>query len=177
VAGPIGTIPQGLLSLLALKETGKNPSQLLDSVQPSFDLVQWYLTRIELTERALFGGAPSVTFASGAHGQVAFTFGGNNCVVPNNQIWWVSHMQVDGTLLAAESIRLACDIITPNISSWLAGLDYNDVVTARARDFAAFSQSGFWAPPSSIFGVRVFDVLTAATVTVGLTVRASPLLI
>lgn len=43
MSGPIQTLPAGFLSLLQLKNMGVNPSQLIDSVQPSFDMMEWYL--------------------------------------------------------------------------------------------------------------------------------------
>lgn len=40
----INRVPPGLLSLLGIKALGQNPSVLNDTVQPTVDLIRWYLS-------------------------------------------------------------------------------------------------------------------------------------
>ena len=169
MSGPIQTIPQGLLSLLQLKQTGSNPSQLLETVAPVVDLVQWWLQRqvVDLSFQ-LFGAVSTVLIGPAGHGQTAFTT--NPITVPQQQQWWIESFSLGGTLLAAEGITLAPLMLEAGGTTHLLGPPYADVVTARARDFAV-SVRNFWLAPGSSLGVRVMDANTAATITVSGAIR------
>lgn len=41
-SGPIQLQPRGLLAFLQLKNQGRNPANLVDSIQPTFDILDWY---------------------------------------------------------------------------------------------------------------------------------------
>ena len=176
MAGKILQVPQGLLSLLGLKEQGRNPDVLSDTVIPDIDLTDLWLQRLMVNELDPF--SPPVSFAASTQGQANFlTAGANPAQIPTNEMWYVYQMQVGGSLLAAEYIRLAPMLIPQfNVGqNQLVGLDYNDVITARARSFCAFAQRPFWAPPGAVFGLRIFDIVTAASITCTLGLRVARL--
>jgi len=74
----------GLLSALQLKQKGKNPDTLSDTVVPMLDLTHWYnadVVKVESARRLLdptqkYSGLTEMT-APGA------------LVVPDNEIWWL----------------------------------------------------------------------------------------
>lgn len=169
MSGPIQTIPQGLLSLLQLKQTGSNPSELTEQVAPVVDLTQWWLQRLVVDiSFQLFGAVSTVAIGPAGHGQTGFTT--NPITVPQGQQWWVESFCLGGTLLAAEGITLAPLFLEAGGTTHILAPPYVDVVSARARDFAVCAR-GFWMPPGAQFGVRVMDANTAATITVSGAVR------
>lgn len=106
MAGPINRLPWGLLGFLGLKNFGQYPNQLVESLQPTWDLLELY---------------------AGAHGEHVFTgltqftatgfvTGGAAVLVPQTELWYVSqsssayatgvgetlsakHGYIDGTLM------------------------------------------------------------------------------
>lgn len=176
--GPIQVIPPGLMGLLQLKTGGNLPSTLADVVAPVLELRDWYLTARRVDHNTLFGAIPQRVLATGNNGNFGFQLGGVNVQVPQNQIWYCEEMTINANLLAADYIRAAPTILTPGAGasftgSHLVGPDVNDVVTARARSVAGKADRGFWAFPGDIFGVQVFDILSAG-ITLNLFLRATP---
>lgn len=72
--GKLNKTPEGMLSLLASKTDGTNPSDLMEAVRPTLDLLAFYQTSLEA---ASFSGA----FAGLGTDLVV--------VVPSNEIWLV----------------------------------------------------------------------------------------
>lgn len=169
---PIQTIPPGLLSLLQLKAMGRNPTQLLDQVQPSIELRDWFFQARNFDESVLF---PSIPFSNTTVAARGFNSFGATAVVPNGQWWYVTHFFGYGNLLATEGIRLQMALLRPPTGIAMPlGTDYADNVTsARARAFASSAVVPFWAHPGDQFGFMVSDVATAATVTVFGGIRAT----
>lgn len=174
MAGPIQVLPPGLLGFLQIKNAGRNPDNLLSDLQPSLNLLEWYLNARATDALNIFGGNGSVN-AAGSGALLSLT----NWTVPNNTWLYVFEFTVVCSLLAAESIRFAPMLLTfPGIagqSQLQTGPDYNDVVTARARRATATSYGPFWAPPGSQFAVNVLDALTAGNIAVTGHLRATPL--
>lgn len=172
MAGPIQTIAPGLLGLLQLKQTGKNPETLAEIVAPVIEMRDWYMQARNLDDISLL---PGVTLSVNVPTAGKGNYGYANAVVPNGQIWWVTHYWIVADLLAAETIRLAPCLLRANGN--LVGLscnDVNDVVTARVRGIVT-TAINFWAKPGDQFGVRVFDSLTAANIAVAAGIRATPM--
>lgn len=172
--GPIQLIPPGLLGLLQLKQAGRNPSDLLETVQAVIEMRDWYFQSRTVDATTLIGGNPSINIT--VPGNFAFTT--NPALVPNGQWWYVTDFTVDALIAtAADSIRLAACWMPNNalapVQRYLLGPDANDIVSARAnRHVMAKADHGIWLPPGSSLGVEVFDVLTAGNITVTAHVRA-----
>ena len=173
-------VPQGLLSLLALKEQGQNPNELANAVAPSLDLRDFYFARNSQTELGLFGGAPATAaLVTGGHGSVGFLVAGVVCTVPQNETWWVTDYvcQVQ-SIPAADTVRMQGMFIVPGAGAYSITNDVADVVTARARTlYTPKMTRSFFAPPGSQFGVNVFDILAGVNMTITMTMRATRLAI
>lgn len=118
--GPVQLHPRGLLGLLQLKNHGKNPEQLLETIQPVLELKDWYLqgeSAQSLSGNFLATGAANFSgaiFSSNAGG-VLFT-------PPVGRAWWVLDFSVAAPVSAAGDIHRIGTVV-----SWVTG---NGVVTA-----------------------------------------------
>lgn len=174
---PIQLIPPGLLGLLQLKQGGRNPNELLETVQATIDLRDWYFQSRTVDATTLIGGNPSIALTVPGN----FVFTANPATVPNGQFWYVFDYTIDALIAtAADSLRIApCWIANNNVAPvqrYLLGPDANDIVSARAnRHLMAKADHGFWLPPGAALGVEAFDVLTGTSITVTAHVRAVPL--
>lgn len=158
--------PPGLLSLLALKTKGMNPSQLADSVVPVVDLTHWY----GMDALTLQQGTDNTSLASAARYMSVLTFASTPLVVPNNEIWWVKAYTVTlaypGTLTNydIQSFRPVIRLPQVGIDSQ-RGLVVGDTALAFAYNTAATLGSGntvvgpslrdVWAPPGSDFAYYI----------------------
>jgi hypothetical protein len=168
MSGPIQTIPQGLLGLLQLKQTGNNPRDLADVVNPVVDMRDFWFNRNVVDIGVVSFGTPTFTKAlpTATPGQGQEFTTPSTIQVPSNQTWWLTKYEVHCTLLAAETIRFACSSwFKPANSVFRLGPDYQDTITARARYASCFA-NGFWALPGEILTFDVYDDLTAGNITV-----------
>lgn len=184
-AGPIQTIPQGLLGLLQLKETGHNPDVLNQQVSPNLDIGLMYLERVMQTEAQLFGGVPQTTaIANAQHGFIQFQVAGVAAQIPNNETWFVVGVSAIillptlNTLAAGDTIvGGVCWNISGTTSQYLFHPLVADIVTARARSWIPSpmtSVPGRWLPPGCQFSLYVADISVAAgTYTFQLAMRAA----
>lgn len=175
MAGPIQTIPQGLLGLLQLKELGKNPPVLVDSVAPNLDLFQLYAQRLMNGEMGLFGGQMSTgNLVNGNHGFQQFFVSGAACIVPQSEMWWVYEYSADvATLAAADTLSGGVAILQQASRPLLVGPTYNDVITARVRSWISSPiTTTFFAAPGATFGIYLTDILTGTNINVFGTLRA-----
>lgn len=172
MSGPIQVIPKGLLGLLQLKQQGSNPSELADVVASCINIEQYYWQQLVVDHFQLVGGAPSTNVPTASPGNKAFVT--NPLNVPQGQLWYVLEYSLSCSLVAAETIRFAPLIIyDPALATPVQlGLDYTDVVTARARAAQCFVQKPFWAPAGSGIGFWVGDSLTAGNIVVTGSIRA-----
>jgi hypothetical protein len=176
-SGPIQTIPQGLLGLLQLKELGKNPSELLDQVQPSYDLFQQYIQRNLVGEQTLIGGPISTAaLVTANRGLQGFSLNGAGVTflnVPQNQIWYVYQLSGDVlTINPADTISYSMACLLPSGRFCALSPPYLDVQNARTRAGLSGVVTPFWASPGTGFAVWVYDILAATTITVLGTIRA-----
>lgn len=173
-APPIQTIPQGLLGLLQLKQFGRNPAALGDTVDPTVDLTLLWLNRITVDLTLAVTGLNGVVIGVPTAGANTYNVTGMN--VPANQTWWVESFGVGCTLLAAETIRFGCGVFyPPNTGAHLLGpspSDFNDVITSRAR-LARAEARGFWLLPGAQPLLVVYDSLTAGTINVTCSMRGA----
>ena len=169
--GAIQTLPPGLLGFLQIKNSGANPSDLSQQLVATLELRDWYFQARMLDANNLFGGNPSVNAALGVNFFATM-------IVPNNAWLYVDSYDIVCSLLAADFIRAApCLYTFPGLtgqSQLLVGPDVSDVVTARARQWQAGSwPRGFFAPPGSQFGFRVFDFTTVGSISVTGMIKAA----
>lgn len=148
-SGPILTPAPGFLGFLQLKNSGANPSQLLDQVSPDFDYGDWLLQN-NATEYALasaVGNFAGLGFAP---------FNISPLRTPAREIWYAR------TITAAS----ACPVATDRINAGVALRDSSsgflrircvipsfDTPTGVASRIA--EARGIWIPPESEFLVYV----------------------
>jgi hypothetical protein len=171
VSGPIQTIPTGLLGLLQLKELGRNPSQLQDAVQPTYDLFAQYVQQQMSNEFGIFGAQlTTAALVTANHGLQVFT----GAVVPQNRIFYVYQLSADiQTQNAADFINAAPAVLQPSGRTTIVAPGVADVISARIRSWiTAPITNPFFAAPGSTFGIYVYDILAGTTITVLGTLRA-----
>lgn len=147
-SGPIQTQPRGLLGLLQLKNQGRNPSDLLDTLTPTFDL-----------ERLLVGATLEVSQT----GLVAAVIGSNvGITVPETEVWFVWGVCVTTDVLGAGEAISVAPTIAPS-SSALIAFPVGPYVDGVPADFVrAASYPGILvAEPGAILGSFV-KTLTGA---------------
>jgi hypothetical protein len=157
-----------LLGLLQLKQTGSNPSILSDTVLPTVSLFDWWVNRQEQDICLLKTGASTVSTNVNAAG----VFGSALLTVGANEVWYVTNYTINCNLLAAEYIRFRPVFNFPAALSAVYTLapDYNDVITARARN-ASCAATNFWLQPGAQLQIRVSDQTTAGNIAVAQAVR------
>lgn len=178
----INTIPPGVLSLLSIKELGKTPSLLTDTVQAQFDLTPHYLQRYVQTETAIFNGFPATSaLTTGAKGEISITVAGTPTVVPNNEIWYVYNASLGvSSVAAADFVNAALCYITASspTNPIMLTANYADVISARARAWVTPPMPWpMWVGPGTQFMAWVYDLLSAGGITLQLGLRATRLLI
>lgn len=170
---------------MQLKELGKNPPMLGDTVDPTLEVSFLYLQRIMVENPTLFGGTPqTAALGNAAHGFQAFNIGGVQASVPINETWYIYAVAVSvvtNTIAAADTVRA-----NPGWSPPGSGAIYPftpataDNVTARARTWAPepMPAPGIWVPPGTNFWLVVYDLAVGAgTYTFNLEMRASRVVI
>lgn len=163
MSGPIQIVPPGLLGYLNIKNAGNNPSDLLDTVQPTLDLRDWWFqARLEVTTvtQSFLATTASVGFK-------AFTT--NPVTVPQGQMWYVTEYVVAANIsTAADTITMAAALETDlvNLTFCTLGPNERDVINARARFLVARADRPFWLPAGSLLGAVVYDCLAAVNITV-----------
>lgn len=170
MSGPIQTIPQGLLGLLQLKELGKNPGVLVDSVAPNIDLFQLYAQRLVQSEGGLFGVAQIATtgLVNGNHGFQNLTLVGPSTAaqVPTTEMWYVYQFSLDvQSLAAADTLTAGACIIPQGGRPTMVGPIFADTINARARSWiSAPITAPFFAGPGTLFGIYLTDILTGTLI-------------
>jgi hypothetical protein len=166
MAGPIQIIPRGLLGFLNLKAQGSNPSQLIETVQPTYDIAPQYRE----SQAVLWPLATSATIATGAVGRLPFTT--NPIVVPDNEIWYVIAYHVQTGVLPATDDA----VFWPMIQTSRVGVITYEVppmvgpypapsLVAPASKQRRVSCGGFYAPPGTELGALVDSIVAAVTMT------------
>lgn len=187
-SAPILTIPQGLLGLLQLKETGKLPATLGEVVGPNLDLFQMYAERLAVSAIGLFGGNPqTAAITTGLIGFRPFLLSGSVVTVPQNEMWYVTQVCatiVTGAIAAADTFRGGPCWATSNQSNlpgvgsdvYMMSNNYQDAVTARNRGVATDpSARPFFVPPGAGFYMAIEDALSATSIAFQLALRAARL--
>jgi len=148
VSRPIQTNPFGLLGALQLKNSGTNPPDLIDSVQPTLDLWRHYI-------------AQSRTISSANFNVNAFGFNASAVAVPNDEVWMVSELMLtsNGVLAALQSVDWAPAWQDVTGVVFIIG-DYKSAGPGEAPQIGANCNGLSYAivPPGAVFGacVRTF---------------------
>lgn len=149
ISRPIQSIPPGLLSLFQLKNNGRNPSGLVEAVQPSLDLLRWYL---EPAAENLSSGVQQVN-AAGSF--ITFT----PLSVPVGEFWIVTGLSMSIACGAAETVTLKA-AYTPGVGAGTEGLtQYESLIANQTglftmpKDFAPL-----YCPGGATFGVHASAV-------------------
>lgn len=178
--GPIQIVPPGLVGLLQLKQLGRLPDKLADTVAGVIELRDWYLTSRRVDNLALLGGTPIFNAATGVTGNHTFSSAGPLAVVPQNQLWYVEQMMVDcvntAAMVATDVVRF-CGVILPGAGGQQIQVtnDVSDYVqAARTRVIDCKADRGFWMFPGDNLAVRIMDNITTNGWTFALTFRATP---
>lgn len=80
--------PAGLLGLLQLKNEGRNPQNLIETIQPVIDCFELYRGSARESR-----STDDILFAVGANPVTVFT-NGDLAVVPSNEFWFVDFLTV-----------------------------------------------------------------------------------
>jgi len=176
-SGPIQAIPAGLLGFFNLKNVGRNPAVMPDTVQPTLELRDWYFESL-----AVFDLEPhSITFnpALGVTGFNPYTLATVNMSVPENEFWWVEQLSLRAILGAAtDKLSFAPayrarplgtqDIVLGQPSEYFVG-------DGTGGAYAAVTASGFFLPAGAQLGIWIQKIASAGTITVDSTLRYTPL--
>ena len=146
---PITNIPQGLLSLLGLRDMGGVPRFVPEQIQTGIDITQFMLLNRESVQgtvafNAITSGTPAET------------------LVPAGELWYVHAAQAQSaTLAAGETIQLVVGLATGAIS-----IAQSDPQSATAGERCAAYLRDYWLPPGGALTARTMGITTAGTITV-----------
>ncbi len=171
-AGPIQLPPAGLLSLLDIKSSGDNPNALLQTVQPTIDVLELYA----YPQRRIRGMFDSP--ATGA-GVVSTWNASQQLLVPASERWFIYNCTVSLSIAAADTFAGALTLLRAINAG---GLVYMSEVSERATitggasgDILNIEAKNFWAGPTDLFLVG-YGLLTntSTTSTIVLTCEYTP---
>lgn len=154
-SGPIQNLTPGLLSLMQLKNLGRLPGQLLDTVGPSLDMEGYWL-------RGQLGADVPTGVVTLAPANFGFsTFSTNPIQVPSNQWWWCQSISVRSDALAAGESVLG---LQPAVqwgqggSAKYASLGSPSGLVSGANAQAVATALDIWLPPGCNVGVWVSQI-------------------
>lgn len=141
-SGPIQVTPSGLLGFFNLKNSGRNPGVLLDSVGPSIEMRDWYFA----SQLDSLTDTVSVTAA-----QATFAF--VNLVVPPTEAWWVESATLIADVTVAQTLNLALAKLVSPPSGRVVIISPNQGYTTPAGGarIAIGGKCGFFLAPGSGF--------------------------
>lgn len=145
-AEPINRLPAGLLGFLGIKNGGRYPRDLVSSIQPSFEMLRWYVcnsseevSSVSPAFQLVANEAGSTTHLIAATTPIDLCTGGQ-LVVPNGEIWYIDRWSANWVInaQAGGSIRVSL-ITTPaggsssvRVPCTFGGYDTSDAAIARA---------------------------------------------
>lgn len=153
----INSNPFGLLSLLGLQNGGRNPEWMPNVLQPTIDLLDWYLEQEpETTTIAAIGVAAVGNFDVLA----------GSLRVPNNELWYVTGYTLRSAALTAGQSFGMLAVWQP---AGVTGQNALASPTVRSTTVGELVHTetlgGFWAGPGSAFA-GVCTLLAAGPVNV-----------
>lgn len=147
---PITNIPQGILSLLGLRDMGAVPRFVEPNIGSSIDITPFLLNNREEARGVVnYNSVTSVTTVE--------------TTVPAGELWYVHRIGVSSAILAAgETIKIQPGYIWQNR---FFPLGDNDAATAGGRASCG-SWAGSWVPAGGALASRVNQITTAGTIAV-----------
>jgi hypothetical protein len=141
---PIQNATAGFLSLLNIKNVGKNPDTLLESVQPIVNMEPWWLRGavsavLPGATIVATGGSQNLTFASPAEGS-----------------WlYVDQFQLELVMpvfVAGNNVRVVVTDLVSGITFWSTdfGVKANVPDVFAANERAVVRISKLWVPPGKV---------------------------
>lgn len=153
---PIQIIPEGLLGMFQIKNAGKNPQELFETIQPSLEMLDWYMSSYAELQKG-------IQFAPSATG-VAF-FG---IEVPPTEFWFVHSIGIRIALDAAEDIEARIGFVPPGGSfvQVFEGTQFGAVSYTVPNDNLCISaQPKTFFGPGTRFGLSILAITAAGGAT------------
>lgn len=151
---PITNIPQGLLSLLGLRDSGAVPRFVPADIQACIDVTQFLL----LNRESVFGVSAATTVS---------TLTPTETTVPAGELWYVHASQASCPALpAAETIRLA---VAYSLATGGTAVNVSGFQEATAGHRAMPQAGGYWVPAGGGIAARVMQITTAGSINVTVT--------
>lgn len=178
MAGPIQVIAPGLLGYFQVKSQGRNPNDLLEAVQPSLEMRDWYFQARTIGEREYFNGTlptTNVLVTANTGTTQPFIVGTANAVVSPGQLIYVDFMTADVQITtAADTIKGALAMSNQNGQNVVQlGPEVADVVTGHQRIWTCRADRGFWMHSGDKFLLQVLDITSVGGLTVALKFRGT----
>jgi len=171
-SGPIQTALSGLLDFLQLKNLGRNPTLLADSVQPVLNVNDWYKSE-----------QPEVVGGRTGLGSTVVYAGYENTAtleVPSNEVWRVRDYTVALVIDLATCTGVEIYALAPAMRYRQEAFDVGaGVMVGRSRPFYDSTLTGplptngnkffapslrdFWAPPGAFLGFEFNGFVTDPT--------------
>jgi hypothetical protein len=142
VPSTINRVPPGLLSLLGIQSTGINPSVLLDSVQPVFDLEQLYLQASSISE------GTSISLTSQGVFQFNIGAGPGEVLVVNG-----CAMYATGALGAGTTIAFTPIVISTTATPFAVTIVGPNVRQTTGNSIVSGTDQTFFVPPNHNLGL------------------------
>lgn len=168
MSGPVQLIPPGFLGFMQLKNSGRLPSELVDQINPTFSMLDWYMQANAETVSASTSG-----ITTGGTGDVQFP----TLVAPDDQYWWVIAAELHMAASAGVGDRSSFGFVIVDTQNqrfapdWQQPWDGSIAATAATPVAPIAFASRFFVPSGC--GVRMFlsSLLTAANQTATLSMR------
>lgn len=164
--GPIQVFAEGLLGFLQLKNNGRNPHNLDNSIYGMVELRDW-----------LFATRETIPTATSVNtNTVGFKVFSPDITVPSGEVWWVTHFAAFASLGAAgDSITMRAAMGGPMTGPTTTGIallgDARSASGAGVICEVNAAPGGFFAPQGSRLGFYVVQIATAGNISVSSSIR------
>lgn len=152
---PITNVPQGILSLLGLRDFGQVPRFCDLNISPGIDVTQFLLLNREEVR-----GVVSFTGVTG--------LGAPETTVPPGELWYIHNLTVVSAVLAAgETLQIQPTYIWGN-RSFVVG---DNVRATAGHRSSGGAWNSFWLPAGGTAGVRSNEFTSGGAITVSIDVN------
>lgn len=161
-SGPIQVLPAGLLGLLQLKNSGNNPDTLLGTVQPSVEMLDFWLNTNGYTNNPQIGVI--ATPSNVGYQPYLDLLTTAPVAVPQHEWWYIHSINIQFGLDYGEEAHSVRGVImvgpggVPIARQMLVteALTIQNLSTATADvQYHLKEVRPFWAPPGAVFGLQV----------------------
>lgn len=147
ISPPINRLPAGFLGFVDVKQMGKNPSHIADTVAPVVDMTSFYVAGSRSTKQG-----PSV--ALGAGGPTRWV---SDVFVPTGKCWMISEIEMvaAGVLGAGGTFQGYLMVLDPTGQSQWVSDPTPQYVTGDRVNHAAYLERPFIALPGYVLAVDI----------------------